>query len=116
MSERRLEAYSVRKSNNSAFFHCLLNTIQKSTRHGFVVAIFNRKCIFSVNQGGTPSHILPRLLRYAMSSEIEQKPGRPGSSKEDLKRTYAITPTFNSTGNLSVGATAFSGMITVTPG
>ena len=116
MSERRLEAYSVRKSKNSAFFHSLLNTIQKSARHGVVVAIFNRKCIFSVNQGGTPSHILPRLLRYAMISEIEQKPGRPGSSKEDLKRTYAITPTFNSTGNLSVGATAFSGMITVTPG
>ena len=116
MSERRIEAYTVRKFKNSAFFHCFLNTIQKSARHEFVVTIVNRKCIFSVNQGGTPSHILPRLLRYAMSSEIEQKPGRPGSSKEDLKRTYAITPTFNSTGNLSVGATAFSGMITVTPG
>ena len=84
MSERRLEAYSVRNSKNSAFFHCLLNTIQKSARHGFVVAIFNRKCIFSVNQGGTPSHILPRLLRYAMISDIEQKPGRPALLKRSL--------------------------------
>ena len=115
MSERRIEAYTVRKFKNSAFFHCFLNTIQKSARHEFVT-IFNTKCIFSVNQGGTPSHILPRLLRYAMISEIEQKPGRPGSSEEVLKRTYAITPTFNSIGNFSVGATAFSGMITVTPG
>lgn len=67
-------------------------------------------------QGGTPSHILPRLLHYAMISEIEQKPGRPGSYEEVLRRTYAITPTFNSTGNFSVGATAFSGIVTVTPG
>ena len=63
-----------------------------------------------------PLIFLPRLLRYAMISEIEQKPGRPGSSEEVLKRTYAITRTFNSTGNFSVGATAFSGIITVTPG
>ena len=63
-----------------------------------------------------PLTFLPRLLRYAMISEIEQKPSRPGSSEELLRRTYFITPTFNSTGNFSVGATAFSGMITVTPG
>ena len=63
-----------------------------------------------------PLIFLPRLLRYAMISEIEQKPGRPGSSEEVLKQTYAITPTFNSTGNVSVGATAFSGIVTFTPG
>ena len=63
-----------------------------------------------------PLIFLPRLLRYAMISEIEQKPGRPGSSEEVLKRTYAITRTFNSTRNFSVHATAVSGMTTVTPG
>ena len=93
------------------------NTIQKSSRHEFEVTIFNRKCIFSVNQGGLrPLIFLPRILLYAMISEIEQKPGRPGSYEEVLRRTYAITPTFNSRGNFSVGATAFSGIVTVTPG
>ena len=81
MSERRIEAYSVRKFKNSAFFHCFLNTIRKSARHEFVVTIFNKKCIFSVNQGGLrPLIFLPRILRWDKISEIVQKPGQPGSS------------------------------------
>ena len=80
MSERRIEAYSVRKFKNSAFFHYFLNTIQKSARHEFVT-IFNTKCIFSVNQGGLrPLTFLPRILRWGKISEIVQKPGQPGSA------------------------------------
>ena len=42
--------------------------------------------------------------------------GQLVSSEEPPRPTYAITPTFNSTGNFNVGATAFSGIVTVTPG